>query len=173
MEKSKAVISKILVLWTGILLIYTFELNSLVGFFVSFVLWRLTALGGNRKLDKKKLLIIALLVSVSGNYKPEEFVFNAAVGVTVFQVINFFTKSGQESQQNWLPIAYVSMAIYYTLRMTLVFKVPEILSTAHEVFMSAEKFLASNQTIELSIALSFMAVNMAIFSREVSKKSCR
>ena len=87
-------------MWTGILLIYTFEMNPLIGFFLSAVLWRLTKLDGKRKLKAKKLLLIALLVSVSGNYKASDFVFNASVGVTVFQAIKFFTSLKQESRQS-------------------------------------------------------------------------
>ena len=118
-------LSVALPMWTGILLIYTFEMKPLIG-----VLWRLTRLDGKQKLNAKKLLLIALLVSVSGNYKASDFIFNASVGVTLFQAINFFTSLKQESRQSWLLMVYVSMAIYYTLRMTLVFEVPEILSSA-------------------------------------------
>ncbi|WP_146179555.1 hypothetical protein, partial [Acinetobacter baumannii] len=99
---------------------------------MSAVLWRLTTLDGKRKLNVKKLLLIALPVSASGNYKASDFVFKALIGFTVFQAINFFTSSKEKSRQSWLPMVYVSMAIYYTLRMTLVFDVPEILSTVHE-----------------------------------------
>ena len=132
MERIKTILSVALPMWTGILLIYTFEMNPLIGFLISAVLWRLTRLDGKRKLNAKKLLLIALLVSVSGNYKASDFIFNAAIGVTVFQAINFFTSSKEESRQSWLPMVYVSIAIYYTLRMTLVFEVPEIFSMPHE-----------------------------------------
>ena len=163
MERIKTILSVALPLWTGILLIYTFEMNPLIGFLMSAVLWRLTKLDGKQKLNTKKLLLIALLVSVSGNYKASDFILNAAVGVTAFQVINLFTSSKQESQKNWLPMVYVTMAIYYTLRMTLVFDVPEILSMAHEWYMSAEKYLTANQTIEWTISLSLIAISVAIF----------
>ena len=155
-------LSVALPMWTGILLIYTFEMNPLIGFLISAVLWRLTRLDGKRKLNAKKLLLIALLVSVSGNYKASDFIFNAAIGVTVFQAINFFTSSKEESRQSWLPMVYVSMAIYYTLRMTLVFEVPEILSMAHEWYKSTEEYLKANQTIEWAISLSLIAIDMAI-----------
>ena len=115
------------------------------------------------KLNAKKLLLIALLVSVTGNYRASDFVFNAVIGFTVFQAINFFTSSKKESHQSWLPTVYVSMAIYYTLRMTLVFDIPEILSTAHEWYISAEKYLTANQTIEWTISLSLIAISVAIF----------
>ena len=155
-------LSVVLPMWTGILLIYTFEMKPLIGFLISAVLWRLTRLDGKRKLNAKKLLLIALLVSVSGNYKASDFIFNAAIGVTVFQAINFFTSSKEESRQSWLPMVYVSMAIYYTLRMTLVFEVPEILSMAHEWYKSTEEYLKANQTIEWAISLSLIAIDMAI-----------
>jgi len=155
-------LSVALPMWTGILLIYTFEMNPLIGFLISAVLWRLTRLDGKRKLNAKKLLLIALLVSVSGNYKASDFIFNAAIGVTVFQAINFFTSSKEESRQSWLPMVYVSMAIYYTLRMTLIFEVPEILSMAHEWYKSTEEYLKANQTIEWAISLSLIAIDMAI-----------
>ena len=155
-------LSVVLPMWTGILLIYTFEMKPLIGFLISAVLWRLTRLDGKRKLNAKKLLLIALLVSVSGNYKASDFIFNAAIGVTVFQAINFFTSSKEESRQSWLPMVYVSMAIYYTLRMTLVFEVPEILSMAHEWYKSTEEYLKANQTIEWAISLSLISIDMAI-----------
>lgn len=163
MERIKTILSIALPLWTGILLIYTFEMNPLIGFFLSAVLWRLTILDGKRKLNTKKLLLIALLVSVSGNYKVSDFILNVAIGVTVFQAINFFTSSKKESQQSWLPMVYVTMAIYYTLRMTLVFDVPEILSTAHDWYKSAEEYLSANQKMEWAISLSLIAISMAIF----------
>ena len=162
-EKVKSLLTVLLQMWTGILLIYTFEMNPLIGFLMSAVLWRLTRLDGKQKLNAKKLLLIALLVSVSGNYKASDFILNASVGFTVFQAINFFTSSKEKSRQSWLPTVYVSMAIYYTLRMTLVFDVPEILSTAHEWYMSAEKYLTANQTIEWTISLSLIAISVAIF----------
>ena len=149
-EKIKSLLTVLLQMWTGILLIYTFEMNPLIGFSMSAVLWRLTTLDGKRKLNAKKLLLIALLVSVSGNYKASDFVFNALIGFTVFQAINLFTSSKEKSRQSWLPMVYVSMAIYYTLRMTLVFEVPEILSTAHEWYKSA-------------ISLSLIAISVTIF----------
>ena len=161
-EKIKGLLSVLLQMWTGILLVYTFEMNPLIGFLMSAVLWRLTILDGKRKLNAKKLLLITLLVSVSGNYKASDFMLNAAVGVTVFQVINFFISSKEKSWQSWLQMVYVTMAIYYTLRMTLVFEVPEILLTAHELYMSAEEYLTANKKIELAIFLSLIAINMAI-----------
>ena len=161
-EKVKSLLTVLLQMWTGILLIYTFEMNPLIGFLMSAVLWRLMTIDGKQKLNAKKLLLIALLVSVSGNYKVSDFILNASVGVTLFQAINFFTSSKEKSRQSWLPTVYVS-AIYYTLRMTLVFDVPEILSTAHEWYMSAEKYLTSNQTIEWTISLSLIAISVAIF----------
>ena len=93
MERIKKILSVALPMWTGILLIYTFEMNSLIGFLMSAVMWRLTRLDGKRKLNAKKLLLIVLLLSVSGNYKASDFVFNAVIGFTVFQAINFFTSS--------------------------------------------------------------------------------
>ena len=162
MERIKTILSVALPMWTGILLIYTFEMNPLIGFFLSAVLWRLTRLDSKRKLNAKKLLLIALLVSVSGNYKTSDFMLNASVGVTLFQAINFFTSSKEKSYQRWLLMVYVSMAIYYTLRMTLVFEVPEILSTPHEWYKSAEEYLKANQTIEWAISLSLIAIDMAI-----------
>ena len=155
-------LSVALPMWTGILLIYTFEMNPLIGFLISAVLWQLTRLDGKRKLNGKKLLLIALLVSVSGNYKASDFILNASVGVAVFQAINFFTSSKEESRQSWLPIVYVSMAIYYTLRMMLVFDVPEILSVAHEWYKSAEEYLTANREVEWAISLSLIAIDMAI-----------
>ena len=163
MERIKTILSVALPMWTGILLIYTFEMNPLIGFLISAVLWRLTRLDGKRKLNAKKLLLIALLVSVSGNYKASDFIFNAAIGVTVFQAINFFTSSKEESRQSWLPMVYVSMAIYYTLRMTLIFEVPEILSVAHEWYKSAEEYLTANREVEWAISLSMVAISVAIF----------
>ena len=162
MERIKTMLSVALPMWTGILLIYTFEMNPLIGFLMSAVLWRLTRLDGKRKLNVKKLLLIALLVSVSGNYKTSDFMLNASVGVTLFQAINFFTSSKEKSYQRWLLMVYVSMAIYYTLRMTLVFEVPEILSMAHEWYKSTEEYLKANQTIEWAISLSLIAIDMAI-----------
>lgn len=170
MERVKKMLSVALPLWTGILLIYTFEMNPLIGFLMSAVLWRLTKLDGKRKLNAKKLLLIALLVSVSGNYKASDFILDASVGVTLFQAINFFISSKQESRQSWLLMVYVTMAIYYTLRMTLVFDVPEILSTAHEWYMSAEKYLTANQTIEWTISLSLIAISVAIFFKRRTQK---
>lgn len=162
-EKIKSLLTMLLQMWTGILLIYTFEMNPLIGFLISAVLWRLTRLDGKKKLNAKKLLLIAMLVSLSDNYKASDFIFNAAFGVTVFQAINFFTSSKEKSRQRWLQMVYVSMAIYYTLRMTLIFDVPEILSTAHEWYMSAEEYLAANQKIEWAISLSMIAISVAIF----------
>ena len=170
MERIKKILSVVLPLWTGILLIYTFEMNPLIGFLMSAVLWRLTRLDGKRKINAKKLLLIALLVSVSGNYRASDFILNASVGVTLFQAINFFTSSKEKSRQSWLPMVYVTMAIYYTLRMTLVFEVPEILSTAHEWYMSAEKYLAANQKIEWAISLSLIAISVAIFFKSGTQK---
>lgn len=170
MERIKTILSVVLPMWTGILLIYTFEMNPLIGFLMSAVLWRLTRLDGKQKLNAKKLLLIALLVSVSGNYKASDFVFNASVGVTLFQAINFFTSSKEKSRQSWLPMMYVSMAIYYTLRMTLIFDVPEILLTAHELYMSAEEYLTANQKIEWAISLNLIAINVAIFFKSGTQK---
>ena len=170
MERIKTILSVVLPMWTGILLIYTFEMNPLIGFLMSAVLWRLTRLDGKQKLNGKKLLLIALLVSVSGNYKASDFVFNASVGVTLFQAINFFTSSKEKSRQSWLPMMYVSMAIYYTLRMTLIFDVPEILLTAHELYMSAEEYLTANQKIEWAISLNLIAINVAIFFKSGTQK---
>ena len=161
--KIKSLLTVLLQMWTGILLIYTFEMKPLIGFLMSAVLWRLTRLDSKRKLNAKKLLLIALLVSVSGNYKTSDFMLNASVGVTVFQAINFFTSSKEESRQSWLPIVYVSMAIYYTLRMMLVFEVPEILSVAHEWYKSAEEYLKANREVEWAISLSMVAISVAIF----------
>ena len=162
-EKIKDLLAVLLQMWTGILLTYTFEMNPLIGFLMSAVLWRLTRLDGKRKINAKKLLLIALLVSVSGNYRASDFILNAAVGVTAFQAINFFTSSKEKSWQSWLPIVYVTMAIYYTLRMTLIFDVPEIFSTAHEWYKSVEEYLSANQTIEWTISLSLIATSVAIF----------
>ena len=170
MERIKTILSVALPMWTGILLIYTFEMNPLIGFLISAVLWQLTRLDSKQKLNAKKLLLIALLVSVSGNYRASDFILNASVGVTLFQAINFFTSSKEKSRQSWLPMVYVTMAIYYTLRMTLVFEVPEILSTAHEWYMSAEKYLAANQKIEWAISLSLIAISVAIFFKSGTQK---
>ena len=150
-EKIKNLLTVLLQIWTGILLIYTFEMNPLIGFLMSAVMWRLTRLDGKQKLN------------VSGNYKVSDFIFNASVGVMVFQAINFFSSLRQESRQSWLPMVYVSMAIYYTLRMTLVFEVPEILLPAHEWHMSVEEYLSGNQKIEWAISLSLIAISIAIF----------
>ena len=163
MERIKTILSVALPMWTGILLIYTFEMNPLIGFLISAVLWQLTRLDSKQKLNAKKLLLIALLVSVSGNYRASDFILNASVGVTLFQAINFFASSKQESRQSWLLMVYVTMAIYYTLRMTLVFDVPEIFSTAHEWYKSAEEYLSANQKIEWTISLSLIAISVAIF----------
>lgn len=130
---------------------------------MSAVMCRLTRLDGKRKLNAKKLLLIAFLLSVSGNYRASDFILNSSVGVTLFQAINFFTSSKKEVRQSWLPMVYVTMAIYYTLRMTLVFDVPEILSTVHECYKSAEGYLTANQTIEWAISLSLIAISVAIF----------
>ena len=162
-EKIKSLLTVLLQMWTGILLIYKFEMNPLIGFLMSAVLWRLITLAGKQKLNARKLLLIVLLLSVSGNYKASDFVFNAVIGFTVFQAINFFASSKEKSRQSWLPMVYVSMMIYYTLRMTLIFDVPEILLTAHELYMSAEEYLKANQTIEWAISLSLIAINVAIF----------
>ena len=162
-KKFHEMLSVMLQLWSGVLLIYTFGMNPLLGFFVSAVLWRLVKFDGKQKLNVKKLSLIALLVFVSGHYKASEFVLNAVIGFTVFQVLSFFSKSKSETRQNRLPMVYVTMAIYYTLRMTLVFDVPEILSTAHEWYMSVEKYLTANQTIEWIISLSLIAISVAIF----------
>ena len=170
MERIKTILSVVLPMWTGILLIYTFEMNPLIGFLMSAVLWRLTTLDGKRKLNAKKLLLIALLLSVSGNYKASDFVFNAVIGFTAFQATNFFAISKEKSRQSWLLMVYVSMAIYYTLRMTLIFDVPEILLTAHEWYMSAEEYLTTNQTIEWAISLSLIAINVAIFFKSGTQK---
>ena len=153
-------------MWTGILLIYTFEMNPLIGFLMSAMLWRLTQLDGKQKLNKKKLLLIALLIVVSVPYRASEFVLNAVIGFTVFQVLSFFSKSKCEARQNWLPMVYVTMAIYYTLRMTLVFSVPEILMPIHKGYMSAGKFLAENQIVEWIILMSLMALDMSIFLKQ-------
>ena len=110
MERIKTILSVALPLWTGILLIYTFEMNPLIGFLMSAVLWRLTKLDSKQKINAKKLLLIALMVSVSVNYKVSDFVFNAVIGFTVFQAINFFTSLKEESRQRWLTMVYVSMA---------------------------------------------------------------
>ena len=162
-EKVKSLLTVLLQMWTGILLIYTFEMNPLIGFLISAVLWRLTKLDSKQKINAKKLLLIALMVSVSVNYKVSDFVFNAVIGFTVFQAINFFTSLKEESRQRWLTMVYVSMAIYYTLRMTLVFEVPEILLPAHEWHMSVEEYLSGNQKIEWAISLSLIAISVAIF----------
>ncbi|MBQ3441840.1 MAG: hypothetical protein IJG33_01205 [Selenomonadaceae bacterium] len=162
-EKIKSLLTVLLQMWTGILLIYKFEMNPLIGFLMSAVLWRLITLAGKQKLNARKLLLIVLLLSVSGNYKASDFVFNAVIGFTVFQAINFFASSKEKSRQSWLPMVYVSMMIYYTLRMTLIFDVPEILLTAHELYMSAEEYLTANQKIEWAISLSLIAINVAIF----------
>ena len=142
-KKIKGLLSVLLQMWTGILLIYTFEVNSVVGFLMSAVLWRLVEFDSKQKLNIKKLSLIALLIVVSEHYKASEFAFNAAIGFTVFQALSFFSKSKFESRQNWLLIVYVSMVIYYTLRMTLVFEVPEILTPIHMWYVSIEKFLSN------------------------------
>ena len=165
-SKLHEMLSVILQLWSGVLLIYTFGMNPLLGFFVSAVLWRLTKFEGKQKLNMKKLSLIALLIAVSGYYRASEFVFNAVIGFTVFQVLSFFSKSKFETRQNWLPIVYVTMAIYYTLRMTLVFSVPEILMPIHEGYMFAGKFLSENQIVEWIILMSLMALDMAIFLKQ-------
>ena len=77
MERIKTILSVVLPMWTGILLIYTFEMNPLIGFLISAVLWQLTRLDGKQKLNAKKLLLIALLVSVSGNYKASDLIVSA------------------------------------------------------------------------------------------------
>ena len=169
-EKIKDLLTVLLQMWTGILLIYTFEMNPLIGFLMSAVLWRLTRLDGKRKINAKKLLLIALLVSVSGNYRASDFILNASVGVTLFQAINFFASSKQESRQSWLLMVYVTMATYYTLRMTLVFDVPEILSTAHDWYKSAEEYFRANQKIEWAISLSLIAINVAIFFKSENQE---
>ena len=169
-EKIKSLLTVLLQMWTGILLIYKFEMNPLIGFLMSAVLWRLITLAGKQKLNARKLLLIVLLLSVSGNYKASDFVFNAVIGFTVFQAINFFASSKEKSRQSWLPMVYVSMMIYYTLRMTLIFDVPEILLTAHELYMSAEEYLTANQKIEWAISLSLIAINVAIFFKSGTQK---
>ena len=78
-EKIKSLLTVLLQMWTGILLIYKFEMNPLIGFLMSAVLWRLITLAGKQKLNARKLLLIALLLSVSGNYKASDFVFNAVI----------------------------------------------------------------------------------------------
>lgn len=52
----------------------------------------------------------------------------------------------------------------------MVFDVPEILSTAHEWYMSAEKYLTANQTIEWTISLSLIAISVAIFFKSRTQK---
>ena len=165
-SKLHEMLSVILQLWSGVLLIYTFGMNPLLGFFVSAVLWRLTKFEGKQKLNMKKLSLIALLIAVSEHYKASEFVLNAVIGFTVFQALSFFSKSKCETLQSGLPMVYVSMAIYYTLRMTLVFSVPEILMPIHEGYMSAGKFLSENQIVEWIILMSLMALDMAIFLKQ-------
>lgn len=171
MERIQSILSVVLPFWIGILLIYTFEMNPLIGFFISFVLWRLMTLGGKQKLNKKKLLLIGLLISVSGNYKAEEFILNALVGMTAFQVINFFTKSEEEGRRNWLPIMYVSLAVFYTLRMTLVFDVLEILIPMHEFYTAIAENLRGNPVVELVIIVNLVVVNAIIFFKRLQNDS--
>ena len=165
-KKFHEVLSVMLQLWSGVLLIYTFGMNPLLGFFVSAVLWRLVKFDGKQKLNKKKLSLIVLLIAVSGHYKASEFVLNAVIGFTVFQALSFFSKSKCEARQNWLPMVYVTMAIYYTLRMTLVFSVPEILMPIHEGYMFVGKFLSENKIVEWIILMSLMALDMSIFLKQ-------
>ena len=56
MERIKTMLSVVLPMWTGILLIYTFEMNPLIGFFLSAVLWRLTRLDSKRKAQCEKII---------------------------------------------------------------------------------------------------------------------
>ena len=114
MERIKTILSVVLPMWTGILLIYTFEMNPLIGFLMSAVLWRLTTLDGKRKLNAKKLLLIALLLSVSGNYKASDFVFNAVIGFTAFQATNFFAISKENRQcQEFCVIRIVDLTPFF------------------------------------------------------------
>ena len=169
-NKLRKALSIMLSLWTGVLLIYTFSMNPLIGFFVSAVLWRLTKFDGKRnELNKKKLLLIGLLIFFGENCKADEFIFNAVVGLTAFQFVSLLTKSEKKSQQNWLPIVYVTMAIYYTLRMTLVFDVPDALIPAHNFFTATTEYLRANKTIEWTISISLVVLNTLIFLKTRSQ----
>ena len=102
MERIKTMLSVALPMWMGILLIYTFEMKPLIGFFLSAVLWRLTRLDSKRKLNGKKLLLIALLVSMSGNYKASEL--SAEEYLTVNQKIEWAIS---------LSLIAISVAIFF------------------------------------------------------------
>ena len=161
-NKLRKALSIMLSLWTGVLLIYTFGMNPLIGFFVAAVLWRLAKFDNER--NGKNLLLIGLLVFFGENCKANEFIFNALVGFTAFQIVSLIPKhSEKKSQQNWLPIVYVTMAIYYTLRMTLVFDVPDALIPAHNFFTATTEYLLANKTVEWTISISLVVLNALMF----------
>ena len=144
-------------LWMGVLMIYTFELNSLIGFFAAFVLCQV------EKLDVKKILPIGLLIVLGGKYKLDGFIFDAAIGTTIFQAVRLFAKLGQVTQGNWLRAVLMSMLVFYTLRMTVVFDVPATLLPIHELNASAAEYVSANQNLMWLMSAILVAVNAMIF----------
>ena len=162
-EKIQRAMSVIGVMWIGILLIYTQEINPMIGFFTSFVLWKLTKYDCEKeKINNKKLLLFGAIVFLSGNYKIEEYLLSLIVVFTTFQVFGTLVKNVREEnqrKQDLLSRIYVSMAIFYTLRMIFIFEVPDMLIPLHEVCVTTMEYLRMNQAIEWSIITILVVLN--------------
>ena len=164
LEKIKSVMSFGLPFWLGVLLIYTFEMNSLTGFFVAIMLCRA------EQLSEKDLLLAGLLIVLGGNYKFNEFIFNAAIGTTIFQAVRLFAKSEQVTRRNWLRAVLMSTLTFYTLRMTLIFDVPAPLLPIHELYAAATEYLRVNQNLMWLMSASLVAANAIIFLKTKAQR---
>lgn len=149
-------------IWSGILLTYTLAINPIIGFIITFTFWKLPKLHS----EKVTVLILAMLIFFIGNYNVAEFVFNTLFGITAVQLLNLLFESEQQTQKNFLPTLYISMLIYYALRMTLVFEVPEILQPAHELYLTAAKYLTENPNAAFVITAGLLLLNAIIFLKK-------
>lgn len=70
-----------------------------------------------------------------------------------------------------MPIMYVSLAVFYTLRMTLVFDVLEILIPMHEFYTAIAENLRGNPVVELVIIVNLVVVNAIIFFKRLQNDS--
>ena len=85
-----------------------------------------------------------------------------AIIFTTFQIFSILVKNGMEAnqrKQDLLSRVYISMALFYTLRMIFIFEVPDMLIPLHEVYVTAMEYLKMNQAIEWSIITILVILN--------------
>lgn len=158
--------SMIMIIWFAILMIYNFEINPIIGFCISYVMWRVVQSNIKKeKINNKKLVLFGIIIFLSGNYRVEEYLLSIVVMFTVFHIMqNFINRREELKQENQeiLKIIYIAITAFYTLRMIFIFDVSEILMPLHKMYLSIMEILIGNQPLMWAIIAILIILNVVL-----------